>query len=89
MEIIKYNLKCFRRAPDEAGSMWEEYEGPSCAMPYSEDNLALARSESWDEPEIVDDGEPEPEAVPTVEDTLLDVVADQEYRLCMMELGGN
>lgn len=65
MKLIKYNLKCTRELPDEAGTQWEEYEGPSCTMPYSEDNLALARSESWDEPEIVEDGEPDPEDTPT------------------------
>lgn len=90
MITIKYHLKSKRMTgyTDDGIPQYEDCCGPECQMPYSEANLELARSECWEEPEIIDDGEPEPEAVPTVEDTLLDVVADQEYRLCILDLGG-
>jgi hypothetical protein len=32
---------------------------------------------------------PKPEATPTAEDTALDLLADHEYRICMMELNGS
>lgn len=37
----------------------------SKTMPYTEANLELARKECWEEPEIIDDGVPEPEDIPS------------------------
>ena len=60
--------------------------GLAVELDYSADNLALAQAEA-DDPEavdIVEDGQPE--AVSET-DTLLELTADHEYRLCMLELG--
>ena len=87
-KYIKYNLKTRINTGTEPEPVWTDAPGPECSMPYSEDNLALARAEAYGEVTVEDDGQPEPEALPSVEDTMLDMVADHEYRLCMLELGG-
>ena len=80
-EIIKYNLA----SVDEDGTV---VQGPECSMPYSEENLALAQSEAYGEVSVEEDGQPEPVQETTQEDVTLDLLADHEYRLCMLELGG-
>ena len=80
-EIIKYNLA----SVDEDGTV---VQGPECSMPYSEDNLALAETEAFGAVTVEDDGQPEPVQETTQEDVTLDLLADHEYRLCMLELGG-
>lgn len=58
------------------------------SMPYSKENLALAKASAFGEVEVAEDGTPEPEAAPSEEDVTLNLLADHEYRLCMLELGG-
>ena len=66
----------------------EGMAGPQCVLPYSEENMALAEAEAFGEVTVEDDGAPEPEEAPSQEDVTLDLLADHEYRLCMLELGG-
>ena len=56
------------------------------SMPYiTEADYQLALSEAWlGEITVEDDGQPEPE--PGAEDITLDMLADHEGRLCMLEL---
>lgn len=56
------------------------------SMPYiTEADYQLALSEAWlGEITVEDDGQPEPE--PGAEDITLDMLADHEERLCMLEL---
>lgn len=56
-------------------------------IPYSEENLTMAEMESGGDYTIEDDGA-EKSAQPTTEDLALDLLADHEYRLCMLELSG-
>ncbi len=90
MQKITYTIKSTRTIQGPNGTTaTEDYQGCKASMPYSEANLAIAQSEAWpDTLEIVDDGQPEPEALPSTEDTLLELAADHEYRLSMLELGG-
>lgn len=90
MKRIKYALKCTRIVPDLNGyKITENYMGVKKTLIYSDANLAIAESEAWPGTlEIVDDGTPEPEVLPSAEDTLLDLAADHEYRLSMLEIGG-
>lgn len=88
MKQIVYHLKYKRNIGTEQNPVWEESEGPVCSMPYSEDALELAQREAYGAVTVEDDGQPEPEALPSVEDTLLDMAADMEYRICLLELGG-
>ncbi len=54
-------------------------------MPYiTEADYQLALSEAWQGKITVEDGLPEPE--PGAEDITLDMLADHEERLCMLEL---
>ena len=89
MKIIKYNLIAKVNTGTEEAPVWEERKGPECSMPYSEANLALAEAEAFGEVTVEDDGQPEPTQEPTQEDVTLDLLADHEYRLCMLELGGD
>ena len=89
MLTITYDIKSTRTitAPDGTTTT-EVYQGCRASMPYSEANLAIAQAEAWPGTlEIVDDGQPEPEVLPSTEDTLLELAAETEYRLCMLELG--
>ena len=89
MQKITYIIKAARTIPNLDGTTTtEDYQGCRASMPYSEANLAIAQSEAWPGTlEIVDDGQPEPEVLPSTEDTLLELAAETEYRLCMLELG--
>ena len=54
-------------------------------MPYTEANYAIAQAEAYQgQITVEDDGQPEPE--PGAEDITLDMLADHEERLCMLEL---
>lgn len=90
MKLIKYTLRCTRTTKLPTGIVaTDDYAGPTCTLHYSEPNLSIAQAEAWpDTLEIVDDGQPEPEVLPSAEDTLLDLAADHEYRLSMLEIGG-
>lgn len=81
MKIIKYSLAI----TDEDGN---KTPGSECTLPYSEKNLSLAETEAYGEITVEDDGQPEPEAPVSTEDIALDLLADHEQRLCMLELGG-
>ena len=89
MKTIKYNLKTRINTGTKESPVWEDREGPECSMPYSEANLAIAQAEAFGEVNIEDDGQTEPEAQPSQEEITLDLLADHEYRLCMLELGGD
>ena len=55
-------------------------------IPYSAANEEIAKREAYNgEYTIEDDGQAEPE--PSTESILLEIAADHEERLCMMELG--
>lgn len=68
MNVIQYTMRCTRTIHDEQGQRTEEYQGAAVSIPYSEENLALARAESWEEPVITDDGKPEVAPQPTLEE---------------------
>ena len=54
-------------------------------MPYTDANYAIAQAEAYQgQITVEDDGQPEPE--PGAEDITLDMLADHEERLCMLEL---
>ena len=54
-------------------------------MPYTEASYAIAQTEAYQgQITVEDDGRPEPE--PGAEDITLDMLADHEERLCMLEL---
>lgn len=89
MKVIKYNLKAKINTGTDLEPVWEERQGPACSMPYSEANMAIAEAETYGDITVKDDGQPEPEAQPSQEDVTLDLLADHEYRLCMLELGGD
>ena len=82
MKIIKYYLK----TTNENG---EAVRGPACSMSYSEANLTLAEAEAFGAVTVEEDGLPVPEVPASTEDVTLDLLADHEYRLCMLELGGD
>ena len=55
------------------------------SMPYTEGNYAIAQAEAYQgQITVEDDGRPEPG--PGAEDITLDMLADHEERLCMLEL---
>lgn len=89
MKEIQYYLKVQNNTGTMEEPVWEDVQGPLCVMPYSEENLALAEAEAIGEVTVEDDGAPEPEEAPSQEDVTLDLLADHEYRLCMLELGGD
>lgn len=54
-------------------------------LPYTDANYAIAQAEAYQgQITVEDDGQPEPE--PGAEDITLDMLADHEERLCMLEL---
>ena len=84
MKIIKYQLatEINHGTPEEPDI---ETVLSGVTMPYTETNYAMAQAEAYQgQITVEDDGQPEPE--PTAEDVTLDMLADHEERLCMLEL---
>ena len=79
MKIIKYQLAT---KIDLGGVVAVTLSGVT--MPYTEANYAIAQAEAYQGQITVEDGLPEPE--PGAEDITLDMLADHEERLCMLEL---
>ena len=84
MKIIKYQLatEINRGTPEEPDI---ETVLSGVTMPYTEASYAIAQAEAYQgQITVEDDGQPEPE--PGAEDITLDMLADHEERLCMLEL---
>lgn len=83
MKIIKYQLatEVNHGTPEEPDI---ETVLSGVTMPYTEANYAVAQAEAYQGQITVEDGLPEPE--PGAEDITLDMLADHEERLCMLEL---
>ena len=83
MKIIKYQLatEVNHGTPVEPDI---ETVLSGVTMPYTEANYAIAQAEAYQGQITVEDGLPEPE--PGAEDITLDMLADHEERLCMLEL---
>ena len=84
MKIIKYQLatEINRGTPEEPDI---ETVLSGVTMHYTEANYSLDLSEAYQgEVTVEDDGRPEPG--PGAEDITLDMLADHEERLCMLEL---
>ena len=84
MKIIKYQLatEINHGTPEEPDI---ETVLSGVAMPYTEASYAIAQAEAYQgQITVEDDGQPEPE--PGAEDITLDMLADHEERLCMLEL---
>lgn len=84
MKIIKYQLatEVNHGTPEEPDI---ETVLSGVTMPYTEANYAIAQAEAYQgQITVEDDGQPEPE--PGAEDITLDMLADHEERLCMLEL---
>ena len=84
MKIIKYQLatEVNHGTPEEPDI---ETVLSGVTMPYTETNYAMAQTEAYQgQITVEDDGRPEPE--PGAEDITLDMLADHEERLCMLEL---
>lgn len=84
MKIIKYQLatEVNHGTPEEPDI---ETVLSGVTMPYTEASYAIAQTEAYQgQITVEDDGRPEPE--PGAEDITLDMLADHEERLCMLEL---
>lgn len=84
MKIIKYQLatEINHGTPEEPDI---ETVLSGVTMPYMEASYAIAQTEAYQgQITVEDDGRPEPE--PGAEDITLDMLADHEERLCMLEL---
>lgn len=84
MKIIKYRLatEINHGTPEEPDI---ETVLSGVTMPYTDANYAIAQAEAYQgQITVEDDGQPEPE--PGAEDITLDMLADHEERLCMLEL---
>lgn len=84
MKIIKYHLatEINHGTPEEPDI---ETVLSGAWMPYTDANYAIAQAEAYQgQITVEDDGQPEPE--PGAEDITLDMLADHEERLCMLEL---
>lgn len=83
MKIIKYQLatEINHGTPEEPDI---ETVLSGVTMPYTEANYAIAQAEAYQGQITVEDGLPEPG--PGAEDITLDMLADHEERLCMLEL---
>lgn len=84
MKIIKYQLatEINHGTPEEPDI---ETVLSGVTMPYTNANYAIAQAEAYQgQITVEDDGRPEPE--PGAEDITLDMLADHEERLCMLEL---
>lgn len=53
MKRIKYKLNYRTNTGTEQEPVWQEAPGPECSMPYSEDNLSIARAEAYGEVTVV------------------------------------
>ena len=83
MKIIKYQLETeINYGTPEEPDIETVLSGVT--MPYTEANYAIAQAEAYQGQITVEDGLPEPE--PGAEDITLDMLADHEERLCMLEL---
>lgn len=83
MKIIKYQLETEINygTPEEPDI--ETLLSP-VTVTYTEEAYAIAQAEAYQGQITVEDGLPEPE--PGAEDITLDMLADHEERLCMLEL---
>ena len=84
MKIIKYQLETEINygTPEEPDI--ETLLSP-VTVTYTEEAYAIAQAEAYQgQITVEDDGQPEPE--PGAEDITLDMLADHEERLCMLEL---
>lgn len=84
MKIIKYQLETEINygTPEEPDI--ETLLSP-VTVTYTEEAYAIAQAEAFQgQITVEDDGRPEPE--PGAEDITLDMLADHEERLCMLEL---
>lgn len=79
MQRIKYIMKV---STDDGF----DSAGPICTLPYSESNMELAKTEAYGEITVYDDGKAEEIDEYTM---ILDLLSDHEYRVCMLELGGD
>ena len=86
MKIIRYYLKKSVNSGTEENPVWEETRGPECTLTYSQNNLELAKGESYGDVSVEDDGVQDDVDESGV---MIDLLADHEYRLCMLELGGD
>lgn len=83
MKIIKYQLETeINYGTPEEPDIETVLSGVT--MPYTDANYAIAQAEAYQGQITVEDGLPEPE--PGAEDITLDMLADHEERLCMLEL---
>lgn len=84
MKIIKYQLatEINHGTPEEPDI---ETVLTAVVVSYTEEAYAIAQAEAYQgQITVEDDGQPEPE--PGAEDITLDMLADHEERLCMLEL---
>lgn len=84
MKIIKYQLatEINHGTPEEPDI---ETVLTAAVVSYTEEAYAIAQAEAYQgQITVEDDGQPEPE--PGAEDITLDMLADHEERLCMLEL---
>lgn len=84
MKIIKYQLatEINHGTPEEPDI---ETVLTAVVVSYTEEAYAIAQAEAYQgQITVEDDGRPEPE--PGAEDITLDMLADHEERLCMLEL---
>ena len=84
MKILKYKLATeINHGTPEKPDIETVLSGVT--MPYTDANYSIAQAEAYQgEITVEDDGQPEPE--PGAEDITLDMLADHEERLCMLEL---
>ena len=84
MKIIKYQLatEINHGTPEEPDI---ETVLTAVVVSYTEEAYAIAQAEAYQgQITVEDDGQPEPE--PGAEDITVDMLADHEERLCMLEL---
>ena len=84
MKILKYKLatEINHGTPEEPDI---ETVLTAVVVSYTEEAYAIAQAEAYQgQITVEDDGQPEPE--PGAEDITLDMLADHEERLCMLEL---
>ena len=81
MKNIKYHLKTkVNTAPLGEEPVWEDAQGAECTLPYTEENLKIAKAEAFGEVEVVDDDLPEPVPVNT---DFAQLRADVDYIMLM------
>ena len=76
MKIIKYHLKNKINTGTQSDPVWEETQGAECFIQYSEANMAIAEDEAFGEVTVEDDGQPEPEALQSLESRVETLEAD-------------